>query len=75
MGIDEGSLVLLQLVGGNLLIQPAKAVPVEIYTDERKAQFLLNNSADDQEYARARAAVVAMGLDPEKVPHLRPDED
>ena len=46
--------------------------PVERYTPTRKAEFLLTNAATDAEYAVARRAVKALGLDPGAIPHLRP---
>jgi hypothetical protein len=45
---------------------------IEIYTPERKAEFLLNNAIDDDDYAAARRAVYSMGLDPDAIDHDRP---
>ncbi len=39
---------------------------VEIYTDEREAEFLLSNAVDKDDYERAAASVREMGLDPEQ---------
>ena len=36
----------------------------EIYTPERTAEFLLNNSLSEDEYRRNLAEVLAMGVDP-----------
>jgi hypothetical protein len=47
-------------------------MPVEVYSAERRAEFLLNNAMDAADYAKACEAVRAMGLDPETVPHHRP---
>jgi hypothetical protein len=47
-------------------------LPVEVYTPERKAQFLLSNAVDSADYALAVAAVRAMGLDPKDIPHYKP---
>jgi hypothetical protein len=59
---------------GGILLRPAVATPVRIYTTEEKAQFLLNNAVDEKDYERARDAVRDdLGLNPDKVPHLRPD--
>jgi hypothetical protein len=54
------------------LIRPAVAVPVEVYTPERKAQFLLTNAVDARDYRAARRTVRKMGLDPDAVPHRKP---
>lgn len=53
-------------------IRPAAATPVEIYTKERKAGFLLENSVGRADYARVRRDVRKMGLDPDKIPHTPP---
>jgi hypothetical protein len=45
---------------------------VETYPSERKAEFLLNNAVDDEDYYEARKDVLQMGLDPDLIPHLRP---
>jgi len=72
MGLDEGSLVLVEEDRGGVVIRPAVALPVEIYTPERKAEFLLENAIDRNDYALARKAVRKMGLDPDRIPHTPP---
>ena len=57
---------------GGVFIRPAPIPPVEIYTRERKAQFLLSNAIDAADYAGATAEVRAMGLDPDAIPHEKP---
>jgi len=47
-------------------------VPLEIYTPERKAEFLLNNAISADDYRRARTAVKRMDLDPDSIKHHRP---
>ena len=49
-----------------------RALSVEIYTDERKAEFLLSNAVDEQDYAWAVREVRKLGIDPNTVPHRRP---
>jgi hypothetical protein len=46
--------------------------PIEVYTDKRVAEFLLNNSVDAEDYARACADVRKLGLDPAKIEHWKP---
>ncbi len=53
-------------------VRRASASPVEIYTPEQVAQFLLSNSLDARDYARSREEVLAMGLDPERIEHIKP---
>jgi len=71
-GIEEGSIVIAEESGDGILIRPAVVVPVERYTDERKAEFLLSNAVDDADYRKAQRAVRKMGLDPGSIPHRRP---
>ena len=55
-----------------VLLRPAAVVPVEIYSPERKAEFLLTNATDHKDYARALDDVRRMGLDPRKIKHRKP---
>ncbi len=71
-GIDEGTLAIAEPREGGVLIRPAVILPVEVYTPERRAQFLLSNAVDAADYAGAVAAVRAMGLDPNAIPHYKP---
>ena len=71
-GIEEGSFVVAEPREGGILIRPALVLPVEVYTPERKAQFLLSNAIDAADYAGAVAKVRAMGLDPGAIPHYKP---
>lgn len=40
---------------------------------EERAEFLLSNAVDAAGYAQARADVRTMGLDPDDIPHAKPD--
>jgi AbrB family looped-hinge helix DNA binding protein len=71
-GIEEGSFVVAEAREVGVLIRPALVLPVEVYTPERKAQFLLSNAIDAADYAGAVAEVRRMGLDPEMIPHYKP---
>ncbi len=70
-GIDERSYVLVEKVGRGILLLPA-GHDVEIYTPERKAEFLLSGAIDEADYARAVQEVRAMGLDPDTILHRKP---
>ncbi len=50
-------------------LSSGKGSAVEIYTDERVAEFLLNNSVNKKDYALATKLVEKMGLDPRKIDH------
>ena len=71
-GIEEGTLVVAEPRDGGVLIRPAVVLPVDVYTAERKAQFLLSNAVGAADYANAVCAVRAMGLDPNAIPHYKP---
>jgi AbrB family looped-hinge helix DNA binding protein len=71
-GIEEGTFVIAEPREGGVLIRPALVLPVEVYTPERKAQFLLSNTIDAADYADAVTEVRAMGLDPDRIPHYKP---
>jgi bifunctional DNA-binding transcriptional regulator/antitoxin component of YhaV-PrlF toxin-antitoxin module len=71
-GIEERTLVVAEPREGGVLIRRAVVLPVEVYTTERKVQFLLSNAVDAADYADALAAVRAMGLDPKAIPHYKP---
>lgn len=47
-------------------------VPIEKYTLERQAEFLLSNAIDAQDYKRVCEIVREMGLDPDQIPHSIP---
>jgi AbrB family looped-hinge helix DNA binding protein len=72
LGIEEGSFVVAEERDDGILIRPAAVVPLEIYTPERRAEFLLNNALSADDYRRARAAVKRMDLDPDRIKHHRP---
>ena len=71
-GIEEGSIVVAEERDEGILIRPAVVVPVERYTPERKAEFLLANATSESDYRKARKAVRQLGLDPDAIPHRRP---
>jgi len=70
-GLEEGALLITEPRPEGILLRPAVALSVEIYTPERKAQFLLNNALTAEDYAWAVSEVKKLGLDPENVPHER----
>jgi AbrB family looped-hinge helix DNA binding protein len=71
-GIEEGSLVTAEEREDGILIRPAVVVPIEKYSPERKAEFILSNATSDADYRRARKEVQKLGLDPDSIPHRRP---
>jgi AbrB family looped-hinge helix DNA binding protein len=71
-GIQEGSVVTAEALEDGILIRPAIIVPVEMYSPERKAEFLLSTATSAQDYRRACKEVRKLGLDPDSIPHRRP---
>ncbi len=71
-GIEEGSLVIAEERDDGILIRPAVAVPVEIYTPARVAEFLLSNAVNARDYRKAVLAVRKLGIDPRTIAHQRP---
>jgi AbrB family looped-hinge helix DNA binding protein len=71
-GLEEGSKLIVEALPEGVLLRPVVTLPVEIYTPERKAEFLLNNAITPEEYAAAVREVQKMGLDPTRIPHKRP---
>lgn len=72
LGIEEGNLIIIEERDDGVLIRRAVAMPIEIYSPERKAEFLLSNAVDKADYAHAVEEVKRMGLDPQKIPHYKP---
>jgi AbrB family looped-hinge helix DNA binding protein len=73
-GLGEGTLIIAEPRDDGILLRPAVAVPVETYTPERKAEFLLSSAVDEEDYARVVEEVRKMGLDPEGIPHRKPGQ-
>ena len=72
-GLEEGSVLIAEEHENGILLRPATVVALEIYTDERKAEFMLSNAIDAEDYARAVDEVRKLGLDPDDIPHYKPE--
>ncbi|MCU0290374.1 MAG: AbrB/MazE/SpoVT family DNA-binding domain-containing protein [Thermoanaerobaculaceae bacterium] len=72
LGIEEGSLLLVEERPEGLMLRPAAAYPVEQYAPARVAELLLNNAVDEADYARVCEQVRKLGLDPSEIPHRKP---
>ena len=70
-GIEDGSMMVAEATEDGILLRPAAVVPVESYSLERVAEFLLNTAVDEADYAEAVRKVREMGLDPEEIDHIR----
>ncbi|MGA7884535.1 MAG: AbrB/MazE/SpoVT family DNA-binding domain-containing protein [Acidobacteriaceae bacterium] len=71
--LQEGDLLVTEEREDGILLRPAIAVPVEIYTPERKAEFLLNNAVTQEDYDDScRIIRDDFGLNPAEIPHTDP---
>lgn len=73
-GLEEGSEIIAEETPEGILIRPAITVPIELYDAVRKAELILSNAVDPEDYAAAVKRVEEMGLDPGAIPHTRPDD-
>lgn len=71
-GVHEGDLLITEEHGDGILIVPAIAVPVENYSPQRKAEFLLSNATNLKDYENACDEVRKLGLDPQTIKHHKP---
>jgi len=71
-GLEEGTIVTAEERDDGILIRPAILVPVERYSPERKAEFLLSTATTGADYRKARTAVRSLGLDSDAISHQRP---
>src|ERR1700756_4704309 len=71
-GIEEGSMVVAEEKEDGILIRPAVIVPVERCTPWHKAELLLSNPVDANDYRKARKEVRKLGLDPDSIRQVRP---
>jgi AbrB family looped-hinge helix DNA binding protein len=72
-GFEEGTMVMAEATEDGVLIRPAVVVAVERYTAERKAEFLLTTATTEKDYEEARKEVGKLGLNPDAIPHRRPN--
>ena len=71
-GIEEGTYVTMEETEDGILIHGAMVLPIRTYTPQRKAEFLLSNAVDAEDYAAAAKEVREMGVNPDEIPHRKP---
>jgi len=71
-GMQEGSILIAESRAEGVLLRPVVTLPLEIYTPERKAEFLLNSAITLQDYEWAVQEARKLGVDPESIPHDKP---
>jgi hypothetical protein len=47
-----------------ILLRPAAVLPIEVYTDERRAEFLLSNAVDPADYVSPETCSMTMPVRP-----------
>ena len=70
--VIEGSFIMAEERPEGILLRPAAVLPMESYSPERKAEFLLANAINAADYAGAIKAVITMGVDPAIIKHRKP---
>ena len=70
-GIRGGSGIVVEARDQEIVIRAA-APSVEDYAPDRKAELLLSNALDEDDYQAARQEVYKLGLDPDQILHIRP---
>jgi len=71
-GFEEGAVVVAEAREEGVLLRSAVILPLERYTPERKAEFLLNNAVTSEDYTWALKEVKKLGIDPKTIPHEKP---
>lgn len=72
--LKEGTILAAEMKEEGILLRSVLILPVEKYSDLRKAEFLLNNAVTSEDYDWAVKEVQELGLDPEKIPHEIPEK-
>jgi AbrB family looped-hinge helix DNA binding protein len=70
--VTEGSYMMTEERPEGILLRPAAVIPMESYSPERKAEFLLSTAINAADYADAIKEVKSLGLDPAKIKHHKP---
>lgn len=55
------------------LLAHKAALPMDKYSPEWVAEFLLSNAVNNEDYLEAAARVRSMGLNPDAIPHIQPE--
>ena len=70
--VAEGSFIMAEERPEGILLRPAAVLPMESYSSERKAEFLLSNAVNAADYADTIKAARSMGVDPAMIKHRKP---
>jgi AbrB family looped-hinge helix DNA binding protein len=64
-GLADGDFMSVEGRQEGILLRPVMTMPIEKYSQEEKARFLLANTVTEEDRAWAAAEIRRMGLDPE----------
>jgi len=67
LNLKEGSYLIAEETKEGLLLKPAEIYEIEIYSNERKAEFLLANAVSEEDRVWAYEEIKKMGLNPEEI--------
>lgn len=70
-GFEESFPLIVEGRPEGVLLRPAVILPVEIYTPQRKAEFLLNNAISEKGYLWAVQETKKLGVDLGKIPYQK----
>ena len=70
-GLVEGDFVVAEERAEGVLIPAGRGRSRGDLYLQRRAEFLLNNAVDREDYRRARAEVKRLGLNPDKIEHRK----
>jgi AbrB family looped-hinge helix DNA binding protein len=70
-GTHEGTVLITEARHDGILLRPA--MPLEEYSPQRKAEFILSTATSPADYRRVRKEVKGLGIDPDAVLHRRPE--
>lgn len=71
-GLERDAKVVVESTADGLFLRPVSSLSRHTYSDERRAEFLLSNATNEEDYRQAVETVRSMGLNPEQVSHERP---
>ena len=70
-GFEEGTMLVAEESEYGVLLRPAAVLPLEIYSPERKAEFLIANAVNAGDRRKAEEEVRKLGVDPRRVRRTR----
>ena len=73
LGLIDGSLLTTEVKNGEIRIRPTYLYEPEVWSDQRRAFFLLYNSVTKEEWDEVLPEVLTLGIDPATIEGLPPN--